>query len=96
MNRARKEHAKSTKYLSSYYQVDLIKHPIKELRQAPCSIAFTGEDFKAVHHPHNGALVVSMTVANYNVRRILVDNGNSADILYWDAFKRMSIATDKL
>ena len=37
-----------------------------------------------------------MTIANFKVRRILVDNGSSADILYWDAFKQMGIAIDKL
>ena len=60
------------------------------------SIVFTDKDFKGVYHPHDDALVVSMTIANYNVRRILVDNGSSANILYWDTFKQMGIAKEKL
>ena len=36
-------------------------------------------------------VVVSLNIANYDVRRILVDNGSSADILFYDAFSRMSI-----
>ena len=35
--------------------------------------------------------MVSLNIANYDVRRILVDNENSTDILFYDAFSRMSI-----
>ena len=54
-------------------------------------IAFTEEDAQGVQFPHNDVIVVSMNIANYDVRRILVDNGSSADILFYDAFSRMSI-----
>ena len=70
--------------------------PMKELRPMPYLIVFSDEDFRGAHHPHDDAFVVSMTIANYNVRRILMDNGSSADILYWDAFKQMGIAKEKL
>jgi hypothetical protein len=35
--------------------------------------------------PHEDALVVTMTVENYSIRIILVDNGSSANILYWSS-----------
>ncbi|XP_065039414.1 uncharacterized protein LOC135673948 [Musa acuminata AAA Group] len=35
---------------------------------------------------HDDALVISARVANAQVRRIMVDTGSSADILYFDAF----------
>ena len=44
-------------------------------------ITFTKEDARGVQFPHNDAVVVSLNIANYDVRRILVDNGSSADIL---------------
>ena len=53
-------------------------------------ITFTEEDTQGVQFPHNDAVVVSLNIANYDVRRILVDNGSSADILFYDAFSRMS------
>ena len=55
------------------------------------SITFTEVDAWGVQFPHNDAIVVSLNIANYDVRRILVDNGSSADILFYDAFSRMSI-----
>ena len=37
------------------------------------------------------ALVVSVRVGDYNVHRMLVDNGSLADILYYPAFQQMEI-----
>ena len=59
-------------------------------------ITFTEEDAQGVQFPHNDAVVVSLNIANYDVRRMLVDNGSSADILFCDAFSRMSILDDHL
>ena len=37
-----------------------------------------------------------MTVANHVIHQILVDNGSSADILYWLAFQQMGIDRDRI
>ncbi|XP_077248419.1 uncharacterized protein LOC143888020 [Tasmannia lanceolata] len=37
-----------------------------------------------------------MLVANWELKKILVDNGSSADILYYHAFKQMMIGDDRL
>ncbi|XP_059431557.1 uncharacterized protein LOC132165069 [Corylus avellana] len=42
------------------------------------------------------ALVVTLTVANHNVHRILVDNGSSANILYWSAFRKLNLGQEKI
>ena len=54
-------------------------------RESPI-IGFSKEDERRLHHPHDDALVVSVRVGDYNVHRMLVDNGSSADILYYLAF----------
>ena len=54
-------------------------------RESPI-IGFSKEDARHLHHPHDDTLVVSIHVEDYNVHRILVDNGSSADILYYLAF----------
>ena len=50
-------------------------------------IAFLEEDTQRLHHPHDDVLIVSIRVGNYNTYRVLVDNGSSADILYYLAFQ---------
>ncbi|GFZ03474.1 hypothetical protein Acr_16g0000980 [Actinidia rufa] len=59
-------------------------------------ITFSNDDLRGLHLPHDDALVVSAVIANFNVQRILIDNGSSADILFISAFERMKIGLDKL
>ena len=49
-------------------------------------IGFSEEDARHLCHPHDDALVVSIRVGDYNTYQVLVDNGNSVDILYYPAF----------
>jgi hypothetical protein len=59
-------------------------------------LSFIEEDARGVVMPHDDALVVTVTVANHAIHWILVDNGSSADILYWLAFKQMGIDQDRI
>ncbi|XP_064987278.1 uncharacterized protein LOC135626017 [Musa acuminata AAA Group] len=45
---------------------------------------------------HDDTLVISARVANVQVRRIMVDTGSSADILYFDAFRKLGLARENL
>ena len=54
-------------------------------------INFTEEDARQVHHPHDNALVINLTIIDFNTRQALVDNGSSADILYYPAFQQIRI-----
>ena len=55
-------------------------------RESPI-IGFLEDDAIRLHHPHDDALVVSLRVGDYNVHRMLVNNGSSTDILYYPAFQ---------
>ena len=58
-------------------------------------ITFTNDDLGGLYLPHDYALVVSTTIANCNVQRILIDNESSVDILFVLAFDKMKIGRDK-
>ena len=64
-------------------------------RESPI-IGFSEDDARRLHHPHDDALVVSLRVGDYHVHRMLVDNGSSADILYYLAFQQMRINRARL
>ena len=59
-------------------------------------ITFTDEDAERIHRPHDDAIVITLLIADYITRRVLVDNGSSADILYYTAFQQMRIGRDQL
>ncbi|XP_065634274.1 uncharacterized protein LOC111985009 [Quercus suber] len=60
------------------------------------AITFTDEDAKKVHHPHDDAIVITLLIADYKTRRVLIDNGSSADILYFPAFQQMRLGRENL
>ena len=64
-------------------------------RESPI-IEFLEKDTKRLHHPHDNALVVNIRVGEYNMHRVPVDNGSSADILYYPAFQQMGIDRARL
>ena len=59
--------------------------PKKAWKESPI-IGFSEEYARRLHHPHDDALVFSIQIEDYNMHRVLVDNGSSADILYYPAF----------
>ena len=60
------------------------------------AITLTDEDVERVHHPHDEAIVITLLIVDYTTRRLLVDNGSSADILYYPAFQKMKFGQDQL
>jgi hypothetical protein len=54
-------------------------------------VGFSDEDYARVSLPHTDALVVSLTIANQHIQRVLIDTGSSADILFKSVFDHMSI-----
>ncbi|XP_040989006.1 uncharacterized protein LOC121236635 [Juglans microcarpa x Juglans regia] len=60
------------------------------------AISFGEEDEEGVLYLHYDALVVTILVANFTTRRILVDNGSFAYILFWKALTLMGIDAIRL
>ena len=43
-------------------------------------MCFSEEDARGVKQPYDDPLVIMLTIEGFNTRRILMDNGSSADI----------------
>ena len=67
------------------------KWPTKQVKGKNDDITFRESDAHLVHHPHCDALVITAMMTNNNVHRVLVDNGSSVDILYYQAFQKMGL-----
>ena len=60
------------------------------------AISFTDEDVGRVYHPHDDAIVITLLIAEYITRRVLIDNGSSADILYYPTLQQMRLGRNQL
>ena len=60
------------------------------------AITFTEDEAERIHHPNDDAIAISLLIADFTTRRVLVDNGSSADILHFPAFQQMRLGRDHL
>ncbi|GAV80605.1 hypothetical protein CFOL_v3_24065, partial [Cephalotus follicularis] len=59
-------------------------------------ITFSEADYEGVRLPHDDPVVVTLLVELFTMKRILLDSGSSADILYKHAFDQLRIPADQL
>ena len=61
--------------------------PSSKHQQTYQDMSFSEGDALGVKQPHNDPLVIMLNIEGFNTKRILVDNGSSADIIYLSAFQ---------
>lgn len=54
-------------------------------------IAFGDEDLEGTVQPHDDALVVTVRISGFLVKRVMVDQGSRADVMYLDLFKGLGL-----
>ncbi|KAM2220587.1 hypothetical protein ACFX1S_019778 [Malus domestica] len=55
-------------------------------------ICFYPEEERGIIYPHNDPLIVEAYIANFDVKRILIDTGASVNIMFAEAFKAHNVA----
>ena len=54
-------------------------------------ITFVDNENSTLINPHHDALVISLLIANCRIKRVLVDNGSSTNVLFINDFKQINI-----
>ena len=67
-----------------------------KILKSTLTLTFSKEDAIWIQHPHDDPLVISAVIANYNIHRILIDNGSSADVIFLATFKKFDIEKARL
>ncbi|XP_014506155.1 uncharacterized protein LOC106765899 [Vigna radiata var. radiata] len=83
---ARKRHLRN---LHSSHRTDTSK-------RAMPTITFSDNDFHAPDLEQDDPMVITAMIARYRVSKVLIDQGSSANILYWKTFKQMDISEDAI
>ncbi|KAI3451162.1 hypothetical protein Pfo_007827 [Paulownia fortunei] len=55
------------------------------------TIQFGPHDMKELQALHNDALVITATVTNFDVARVMINTGSSVNVLLYEAYKKMNL-----
>jgi len=59
-------------------------------------LAFMKANLRDVIPHHNDLMVISAVTAGRKVHRVLVDQGSSADVMFWSTFNKLQLSPDQL
>ena len=54
------------------------------------------EDKIGTIQPHDDALVITLRIGGYDVKRVMVDQGSAVEIMYIDLYKGLSLRSEDL
>jgi len=54
-------------------------------------ITFTDDDFHGLDYQQDDPMVITVEIENYAVKKVLVDQGSSVDILYWAIYQKLQL-----
>ena len=60
------------------------------------ALSFLDEDKVGTIQPHDDALVVTLRIGRYDVKRVLVDQGSGAEIMYPDLYNGLNLKPEDL
>ncbi|XP_014499530.1 uncharacterized protein LOC106760626 [Vigna radiata var. radiata] len=81
---ARKRHVRSLRSVHN-----IVRNPL-----SMPDITFTDEDFHAPDPDQDDPMVITARIAEYDVSKVLIDQGSSVNILYWTTFQKMGLSED--
>ena len=59
-------------------------------------LSFSEADKQGTIQPHDDALVVTLRIGGYDVKRVMIDHGSAAEIMYLDLFKGLGLKPEDL
>ena len=76
------------------------KEPQPEPKRAKMNfhptLSFSKEDKIGTTQPHDDALLITLRIRDYDVKRVMVDGGNAAEVMYPDLYKGLNLKPEDL
>ena len=70
--------------------------PMKKMKSCWEPIAFDDGDLEGTIQRYNDALVITARISGFLVKRVMVDQGSGADVMYPDLFKGLELKDQNL
>ena len=65
-------------------------------KRARLALSFSDEDKVGTIQPHDDALVITLRIEGYDVKRVMEDQGSGAEIMYPDLYKGLNLRPEDL
>ena len=75
---------------------DTSHKPKRARLERPLIMGFSDEDKIGTIQPHDDALVITLRIGGYDVKRVMVDQGSATEIIYPDLYKGLSLRAENL
>ena len=70
--------------------------PKRVKMNVPLVLSFSDADKQGTIQPHDDALVVTLRIGGYDMKRVMIDQGSAAEIMYPDLYKGLGLETENL
>ena len=81
----------------SHYSDDESNSVPKRIKtNIPLVLSFSEVDKQGTIQPYDDALVVTLRIGGYDVRRVMIDQGSAAEIMYPDLYKGLGLKPEDL
>ena len=75
---------------------DLNQDPKRARVELLLVMDFSDEDKIGTIQPHDDGLVITLQIGGYNVKRVMVDQGSTTEIMYPDLYKGLNLKSRDL
>ena len=82
--------------MSCYSDDDSNSMPKRIKTNVPLVLSFSDAVKQGAMQPHDDALVVTLRIGGYDVRRVMVDQGSAAEIMYPNLYKGLGLKPEDL
>ena len=70
--------------------------PKRVKMNVPLVLSFSDANKLGTIQPHDDALVVTLRIGGYNVKRVMIDQGSAAEIMYLGLYKGLGLKPENL
>ena len=82
--------------VSCYFDDESNSVPKRIKTNVPLALSFSDADKQGTIQPYDDALVVTLRIGGYDLKRVMVDQGSAAEIMYPDLFKELGLKPENL
>ena len=70
--------------------------PKRAKMNVPLVLSFSDVDKQGTIQPHDDALVVTLRIGGYDVKKVMIDQGSVVEIMYPDLYKGLGLKSENL